>query len=57
MVEKPLECLEYIILQELTHLKVSNHGKDSIANMDKYMPDLKDRKNLLNEQILDCYKE
>ena len=35
----------------------ANHGKDFIANMDKYMPDWKDRKNLLNEQILDCYKE
>ena len=57
MVEKPLECLEYIILHELTHLKIPNHGKDFIANMDKYMPDWKDRKNLLNEQILDCYKE
>ncbi|MDD5928620.1 MAG: SprT family zinc-dependent metalloprotease, partial [Spirochaetales bacterium] len=56
MVEKPLECLEYIILHELTHLKVSNHGKDFIANMDKYMPDWKDRKNLLNGQILDSYK-
>ena len=56
MVEKPLECLEYIILHELTHLKVSNHGKDFIENMDKYMPDWKDRKNLLNEQILDCYR-
>ena len=55
MVEKPLECLEYVILHELTHLKVSNHGKDFIANMDKYMPDWKDKKNLLNEQILDSY--
>ena len=56
MVEKPLECLEYIILHELTHLIVSNHGKDFIKNMDKYMPDWKDRKNLLNDQVLDCYK-
>ena len=57
MVEKPLECLEYVILHELTHLKVSNHGKDFIANMDKYMPDWKDKKNLLNEQILDSYEK
>lgn len=57
MVEKPLECLEYIILHELVHLKVQNHGKDFIAMMDKYMPDWKDKKNLLNGHILDCYKE
>ncbi len=56
MVEKPLECLEYIILHELVHLKVSNHGPDFIEMMDKFMPDWKDRKNLLSNQILDCYK-
>lgn len=56
MVEKPLECLEYVILHELTHLKISNHGKDFIAHMDKYMPDWKDKRTLLNGQILDSYK-
>ena len=55
MVEKPLECLEYVILHELTHLRISNHGKEFIANMDKYMPDWKDKKNLLNGRILDAY--
>ena len=55
MVEKPLECLEYVILHELTHLKISNHGKDFIARMDKYMPDWKDKRTLLNGQILDSY--
>ena len=33
MVEKPLDCLEYIILHELIHLKISNHGKDFINMM------------------------
>ena len=56
MVEKPLECLEYVILHELVHLKVPNHGKDFVAMMDKYMPEWKDRKNLLNERILDSYR-
>ena len=56
MVEKPLECLEYIILHELVHLKISNHGADFVEMMNKYMPDWKDRKNLLNGQILDSYK-
>ena len=55
MVEKPLECLEYIILHELAHLRVSNHGKDFVAIMDKYMPDWKDRKKMLNDRILDSY--
>lgn len=57
MVEKPLECLEYIILHELIHLKIANHGKDFTAMMDKYMPAWKDRKVLLNGRILDSYKQ
>lgn len=56
MVEKPLECLEYIILHELIHLKISNHGKDFIEMMNQFMPNWKDRKNLLNTQILACYE-
>lgn len=56
MVEKPLECLEYIILHELIHLKISNHGKDFIEMMNQFMPDWKDKKNLLNTQILACYE-
>ena len=55
MTEKPLECLEYIILHELVHLKVSYHGADFIAMMDKYMPDWRDRKKLLNSCALDAY--
>ena len=55
MVEKPLECLEYVILHELTHLKVPNHGKDFKSHMEKYMPDWKDKRNLLNGKILDSY--
>lgn len=56
MVEKPLECLEYVILHELTHLKIRNHGKDFISEMDKFMQNWKDRKDILNGQILDSYK-
>ena len=40
MVEKPLECLEYIILHELTHLKVSNHGKDTTVKCRWCLPHL-----------------
>ena len=39
LAKKPVECLEYVILHELAHLKVPNHGKDFIAIMDQYMPD------------------
>lgn len=57
MIEKPLECLEYVILHELIHLKIANHGKDFASMMDKYMSNWKDVKNILNGRILDSYEE
>lgn len=57
MVEKPLECLEYVILHELIHLKVPKHGKDFVAMLDKYMSNWKDIKNLLNNSPLDSYQQ
>jgi predicted metal-dependent hydrolase len=51
--KKPIECLEYIILHELTHLKVKNHGKDFVENIEKYMPYWRDLRNLLNDSKLD----
>lgn len=56
MAEKPLECLEYVILHELIHLKVPKHGKDFVAMLDKYMNNWKDIKNLLNNSPLDSYQ-
>ena len=55
MAEKPLECLEYVILHELVHLKVRNHGTEFVCEMDNFMPDWKERKTLLNSQILDSF--
>lgn len=57
MIEKPLECLEYLILHELVHLKIKNHGKDFTNEMDKFMPEWKEKRNILNNQILDSFRE
>lgn len=56
MVEKPIQCLEYVILHELVHLKIANHGREFMEMMNKFMPDWKDMKKLLNNQILDNYE-
>jgi len=55
LAKKPVECLEYIILHELIHLRVKNHNADFTALMDKYMPFWREVKKKLNEQILDCW--
>ena len=44
------ECIEYVILHELTHLKVPNHGKDFSDFMDRYMPYWREIRMTLNER-------
>lgn len=53
LAKKPVECLEYVILHELAHLKVRNHGKDFVAILDQYMPYWRETRKLLNELKLD----
>ena len=45
-------CLEYIILHELLHLRVPNHGKDFKEQMDKYMPRWREVRKELNQYLL-----
>ena len=47
LVNKPIECLEYIVVHELGHIKIHNHGKDFYAYMDKYLPNWKELRNTL----------
>lgn len=49
LVHKADECIEYVIMHELAHLRVANHGKDFYALMDYYMPSWRDLKKKLNE--------
>ena len=53
LAKKPIESLEYVILHELAHLKVKNHGPEFVAVLNQYMPQWQERKRLLNESKLD----
>lgn len=55
LAQKPLECLDYIILHELTHLVSRKHDKVFIAHMDRFMPDWRERRKELNDTRLDYY--
>ena len=47
LIEKDIECIEYIVVHELCHIFYMNHQKDFWALVKKYMPDYKvRRKNL-----------
>ena len=45
-------CLEYIILHELLHIKIANHGAEFKANMDHYMPSWRIVRRELKQYIL-----
>lgn len=53
LAKKPIECLEYVILHELAHLKIRNHSKDFVEILDQYMPFWRETKKLLNDLKLD----
>ncbi len=52
LVRYPAECLEYVIVHELCHLQVSNHGAEFKALLDRHMPDWREWKKLLNESLI-----
>ena len=45
---KPPRLLEYVVLHELAHLIVMDHGSGFAAIMDRHMPDWRERKAALN---------
>lgn len=51
LAQHPVRCIEYVILHELTHFKVHNHGKDFKAEMDRFMPRWREVKKELNAPL------
>ncbi len=43
------ECIDYVIMHELCHLKVSSHGPNFWRLLAKLMPDYEERKRKLNQ--------
>ena len=44
----PPECLEYVVVHELCHLRERGHGPAFKALMDRYLPDWRERRKLLS---------
>ena len=57
LAKKPFECLDYVLLHELAHLRVKDHGPAFIAILDEYMPYWRDVRKKLNESTLDYLPE
>ncbi len=56
LAQKPPECLEFVILHELVHLRERSHNEAFIACMDAYMPNWRIVRKALNESKLDYYE-
>ena len=48
LAEKPPKCIEYVVLHELVHTVIPDHGERFKAMMDTYMHDWRERRRLLN---------
>jgi predicted metal-dependent hydrolase len=53
LVDRPLECLEYVVVHELVHLHEPRHDARFHSWMDRHLPDWRERKALLNQPLLD----
>ena len=52
LAKKPLPCLEYVIVHELTHLLERHHNDNFVALMDQYLPHWRQHRDLLNSAPL-----
>lgn len=48
----PSPCIDYVVLHELTHFLHSNHNKDFYEFLAVHMPDWKERKRILDYEIV-----
>lgn len=55
LVKKPPECLEYVVIHELVHLKEKNHTNRFYALVEECCPNWKEARKLLSEMPLDFF--
>lgn len=51
LIETPLECIEYVIVHELTHFLQPNHSREFYDLLNVFMPDWKARKSTLEKYM------
>ena len=51
--EKPVSCVEYVVLHEFCHFLQPNHSRAFYQLVEQFMPDWKERRRLLNDSLQD----
>jgi predicted metal-dependent hydrolase len=49
LIRAPIECIDYVIVHELCHLKFPNHGPKFWDLLERVMPDWQKRKQKLEK--------
>lgn len=57
LVKKPVECLEYVLIHELVHLLERNHTNRFRSLVEKYCPNWREARQLLEELPLDSLED
>lgn len=52
LIKKPIQCIEYIVVHELLHIKVRLHNEEYTALLTRYFPNWKQLKEELNEFVV-----
>ena len=52
LMEAPLPAVEYVVIHEFTHFLVPNHSPAFHRHMDRFCPDWRERKKLLNQSVV-----
>lgn len=52
LIKAPKYCIEYVVLHELVHFIYTNHSADFFGFLASIMPDWKERKRILDEEVI-----
>lgn len=52
LIKAPKYCIEYVVLHELVHFIHRNHNADFYGFLTSLMPDWKERKRILDEEVI-----
>ena len=50
LIKTPINCIEYVVVHELSHFKYQNHSKDFYGFVELFIPNWKQNRKILNKE-------